>query len=146
MHKQCIIPTVKHGGGSVMGWGSFAGTKVGDLVKIEGIMDQKVYHKILQYHAVPSGHRLIGKNFVLQQDNDPKHTSKFCKNYLKSKEKQRSLQVMEWPSQSPDCNPIELLWDHLDRSIKDETLRNKQNLWDTLEKQWKNIKCFAKVD
>jgi len=42
------------------------------------------------------------------------------------------------PSQSADCNPIEYLWD-LDRSIRDELLRNKNHLWATLEEKWKNI-------
>lgn len=139
MSEQCIIPTVKHGGGSIMVWGCFAGTMVGDLVKIDGIMDKKVYHKILQYHAIPSGRRLVGDNFVMQQDNDPKHTSKYCTDYLKSKEEKNHLQIMEWPSQSPDCNPIEYLWDHLDRKIRDKPLRNKNELWATVESEWKNI-------
>ena len=34
---------------------------------------------ILQRHAIPGGQHLIGANFLLQQDNDPKHTSKLCK-------------------------------------------------------------------
>ena len=40
------------------------------------------------------------------QDNDPKHTSKLCKNYLKTKEDQGVLTVMDFPPQSPDLNPI----------------------------------------
>jgi transposase len=72
---QCVLPTVKHGGGSVMVWGCFSYGGVGELVKVEGIMRKEQYHNILQRHAIPSGTELIGPNFIFQQDNDPKHTS-----------------------------------------------------------------------
>jgi len=52
----------------------------------------------------------------MQQDNDPKHTSKLCSNYLHRKEKSGELKMMVWPPQSPDLNPTKLLWDELDRS------------------------------
>ncbi len=40
---------------------------------------------------------------------DPKHTSKLCKSYLERKQSAGIMYVMEWPPQSPDLNPIELL-------------------------------------
>ena len=40
----------------------------------------------LQKHAIPSGLKLCGHGFVLQQDNDPKHTSKLSRKYLQGKE------------------------------------------------------------
>ncbi len=40
---------------------------------------------------------------------DPKHTSKLCKPYLERKQSAGIMSVMEWPPQSPDLNPIELL-------------------------------------
>ena len=140
MRKNCIQPTVKHGGGSVMVWGCFGGDNIGDLIQINGIMDQKKYHSILQYHAIPSGNRIIGSNFIFQQDNDPKHTSRYCRDYLRRKEEKNELQVMVWPPQSPDCNPIELLWDHLDRQIRQTNISSSKVLWELLEKEWKAIK------
>ena len=41
-----------------MVWGSITGKRLGDLVKIDGIMD-KVYHNILVRHAIPYEHKLI---------------------------------------------------------------------------------------
>lgn len=136
---QCITPTVKHGGGSVMVWGSFAAGKVGDLYKVEGILNQHGYHSILQRHAMPSGTRLVGPNFVLQQDNDPKHSSKLCKNYLEKKQEAGVLTVMTWPAQSPDLNPIELLWDELDRRVRSKQPTNLRQLWEFLQQEWSEI-------
>jgi hypothetical protein len=54
-----------------MVWGCFAGDIVCDLFRIQGTLNQHVYHSILQQYAIPSGLGLVGLSFVLQQDNDP---------------------------------------------------------------------------
>ncbi|XP_076841034.1 uncharacterized protein LOC143485475 [Brachyhypopomus gauderio] len=86
MLEECMTPSVKHGGGNVMVWGCFGAGKVRDLNKVKGILNKEVYHSILQHHGIPCGQCLIGANFILQQDNDPKHTSKLCTNYLEKKQ------------------------------------------------------------
>ena len=52
---------------------------------INDILTKEKYHSILQRHAIQSGLKLCGHGFVLQQDNDPKHTSKVCRKYLQKK-------------------------------------------------------------
>ena len=111
--NQCIKSTVKRGGGNIRVWGCFSFKGVGDVHWTKDVLTKEKYHSILQRHAIPLGLRLCGRGFILQQDNNPKHTSQLCKNYLKKKGDQGELVVMDFLPQSPDLNPIEHLWDHL---------------------------------
>lgn len=43
------------------------------------------------------------------------------------------------PPQSPDLNPIELLWDKLDRRIRQTPASFLENLWRQLQDAWKSI-------
>ena len=71
------IPTVKHGGGSILLWGCFAAGGTGALHKINGFMRQEMYVDILKQHLKTSGRKLkLGCKWVFQMEDDTKHTSK----------------------------------------------------------------------
>ena len=72
---KCVLPTVKHGGGSVMVWGCMSAAGTGELQFIEGTMNANMYCDILKHSMIPSLRRL-GRRAVFQHYNDPKHTSK----------------------------------------------------------------------
>ncbi len=85
-HKKNIIPTVKYGGGSVMIWGCFAASGSGRLAIIDGTMHFALYQKILKENMCSSVCDLkLKHSWDMQQDNDPKHTSKSTSEWLKKK-------------------------------------------------------------
>lgn len=47
--------------------GSSSGNAVGKLVKVNSIMNKKVYHNILVHHGFVSGLKPIGHGFICQQ-------------------------------------------------------------------------------
>ena len=78
----------------------------GRLVRIEGEMNGAKYREILDENLLMSAQDLrLGRMFTFHLDNDLKHTAKTTQEWLWD----RSLNVLEWPSQSLDLNPIEHL-------------------------------------
>ena len=58
------------------------------------------------------------------------HTSRLFKGYLTKKESGGVMHQITWHSQSPNLNPIEMVWDELDRRVKENQLTSAQHLWD----------------
>ncbi|KAI4871235.1 hypothetical protein NFI96_019765, partial [Prochilodus magdalenae] len=68
---KCFLPTVKHGGGSVMVWGCMSAASCWELQSIEGTMNADMYCDILKQSTILS-FRNLGSRAIFQHNN-PKH-------------------------------------------------------------------------
>ncbi|KAI4882559.1 hypothetical protein NFI96_002447 [Prochilodus magdalenae] len=102
-----------------------------------------MYCEILRNNLLPSVRALkMGRGWVFQHDNDPKHTARITKEWLRKKH----LKVLEWPSQSPDLNPIEDLWRELKLHVSQRQPRNLADLEEICVEEWAKIPAAVCAD
>lgn len=99
------VPTVKHSP-SAMVWGCFGGAGRGELwfVPPGTTMNAARYLELLKEKLLINMQRL--QCTIFQQDGAPCHTAKVVKNWFAAE----GVQVLSFPPNSPDLNPIENMW------------------------------------
>ncbi len=127
-YPKNTIPTVKHRGGNIMLWGCFSAKGTGQLHHMGPCT---VRARALK----PARALKMGRGWVFQHDNDPKHTAKATKEWLKKKH----IKVLEWPSQSPELNPIENLWRELKVRVAKRQPQNLNDLKRICKEEWDKI-------
>lgn len=149
-NPECVVERVKHPT-SIMVWSviSFKGT--GRLYIVDGTMRQDQYRKVLDSRLLPQVKEWFprGQKCIFMHDSAPCHKAKSITKFLEKKK----LDVLPWPGNSPDLNPIENLWEILKRKISQVMVTNKQELTKRLTHFWHHdpdikqsaIKCIESM-
>ena len=98
-------------------------------VKLTAVLNRE---DILLPHVVPFLQAHPG--MTLQYDNATSHTAHFVCDFLQG----RKVSVLPWPAKSLDFNPIEHVWDLLDRRVRARAIppRNVRELAGALVEEW----------
>ncbi|KAF4673376.1 hypothetical protein FOL47_010622 [Perkinsus chesapeaki] len=128
----------QQGGGGVMFWAGIIGDTVVGPCRVEkGVkMDSKASF-LPWYRSRPVAFK---RKLIFMHDNAPAHSSKFTTSFLE-KNGFKGKKVLEWPSLSPDLNPIENYWSLLKREVYRQGTQydSVHSLWSAIEDAAKKI-------
>lgn len=122
--KEQLIRKKNNPKKSILVWGSIGYKFKSNLVFIDSIINSEDYCEILKNNLVPHLKTKIGSRKIFQQDNAPIHVSGHSEGFFKK----NKINLLEWPSLSPDLNPIENVWGYLTQQI------------------YSNRSCFSNID
>ncbi len=126
--------------GGVMVWDILSWHTLGPLVPIEHRLNTTAYLSIVADHVHPFMTTVYtSSDGYFQQDNAPCHKAQIISDWFLEHDNEFTL--LKWPPQSPDLNPIEHLWDVVEREIRimDVQATNLQQLRDAIMSIWTKI-------
>ncbi len=143
MAPSCLVSTVQAGGGGVMVWGILSWHTL-----LSTNWASFKHHRLPEYCCwpCPSLYDYSVPIFwcYFQQDNAPRHKAQIISDWFLEHDNEFTL--LKCPPQSPDLNPIEHLWDVVEREIHimDVQPINLQQLHDAIMSIWTKIseECF----
>ncbi|KAF2892246.1 hypothetical protein ILUMI_13927 [Ignelater luminosus] len=112
--ENCMTSSTRFCGGSIMIWGGICLGHRTELItyKNVSITAQRYCEDIAESIVIPFASR-ITPEFVFVDDNARPHRAAAVQRTLEN----ARITRMNWLARSPDMNPIEHLWDHLQKQL-----------------------------
>ena len=117
-------------------WGGISRRGATQIVVFTGVMTAIRYCTILEAGLLPFIKSVFPDSHRFQQDNDPKHSSRYTQEFLQEKN------VFWWatPPESPDLNPIENVWGSLKYFLRHQWKpRDMDTLVEGIQWFWRSL-------
>ena len=118
-----------------MVFGMFSSQGTTPLVRLQTSCKRADLKNIVQDHVVPIIQNSGFDRATFMQDNTPCHKAKVVMSYLS----EQDFEIMDWPPQSPNLNPIENLWKTLRVKVMERNPTYMEDLWVKLQEEWSKI-------
>ena len=93
---------------------------------------------MLQKHAIPLLYKLVDNNWgIFQEDNAPPYRAKIAADVRNT----AGISMLPWPAQNPNLNPIENIWNEIDKKVYKlrKQPKNFQDLKQKVKTTWHSI-------
>lgn len=117
-------------------WACFAASGLGYCYIYNQSLNAKSFTNILNTHLLPSADLLFTESprqqWWLLQDNAPTHTATVTKTWLHN----HGISLIDFPPYSPDLNPIENVWQDVERRVEARAPQSIEELQDVIAEEW----------
>jgi hypothetical protein len=117
-------------------WGCFSGRGLGYSYIYNENMNKKLMKSVLSTHLIPSAQLLFKQDppepWWLLQDNAPTHSAHLVQHWLHN----HGIALIDFPPYSPDLNPIENLWQDIEKRVEARGPTELELLQDVVAEEW----------
>jgi len=153
MQPHQTTTKVQNNGGGVMFWGCITADGPGyGTVILEGTINSEEYVKILDSSLLDTldYYGKTASDIRFQQDKASPHKSDVTRDWFDQNDFSAD-EILDWPAQSPDLNPIEHVWYQLKRRLDNYMTKptTKEELANRISVEWDKItqkECLRNID
>jgi DDE superfamily endonuclease len=119
-------------------WACFSASGLGYCHIYNETLDAKAFVRILDANLLPSADLLFTESPRRQwwylQNNASTHSAHITRKWLHD----HGITCLDFPPYSPDLNPIENLWQHLEKRVEARAPNRMEELQDVIAEEWQN--------